>query len=183
MVKMVSSHAFGRQMSTLQRWCRHLLDSIGSLLHAQALEDNTWDDENDTWALLPGNVALSSPLGSSSQVPPVPVCMLLNKVKVSNTVHFQMKNGYANMVLGMIGPLNIIEGVHRFALWAMFGPPSPTIQHPVVMHSCHNRLCINPLHLVWGELAENADRRRGYADRYSRQRLNDRKDPITDWLL
>ncbi len=63
----------------------------------------------------------------------------------------------------------IWEGAHRLVYWAMLGglDHKPSLWEgaaegqkagPVVMHSCHNRACLQPYHLTLGSYSENRQR-------------------------
>lgn len=129
-----------------------ILDIIGCLLSPQSLEDSPWLQETDAWARMRGSEAFRCPLALGESG----ACMLLDHGKVSRARHFRsVRLGYAWMVLAGSGIKKVEESLHRFVLWAMFGPPSLSLAFPVVMHTCHNRSCLSPLHMVWGENGEN----------------------------
>lgn len=68
------------------------------------------------------------------------------------------KLNYGRSYLGRVEKQAVGEVAHRLVLWCTLGPTDPArdgIQMPVVMHICNNASCINPLHLVWGEMLEN----------------------------
>jgi len=48
----------------------------------------------------------------------------------------------------------VYEYVHRLLFWAFHGFNDGD-DHLVVMHTCHNRLCMNPLHLCLGSRSHN----------------------------
>ena len=48
-----------------------------------------------------------------------------------------------------------LERAHRIVLWCVFGPP-PQEKWRHALHMCGNPRCINPEHLVWGSLEDNA---------------------------
>ncbi len=51
------------------------------------------------------------------------------------------------------------EKAHRLVLWQLQGPPprpNVTLRRYCAMHTCSNKMCLNPAHLVWGTYAENA---------------------------
>ena len=103
----------------------------------------------------------------------------------------QVSGGYVLVVLGSIKqadgswtPVN--EYGHRLVCWALLGPfqhdpqawtgAAPEQQAgPVVMHTCHNRSCLQPLHLLLGNYSENNTRRAleedeiGYGDAHRRR--------------
>lgn len=92
-------------------------------------------------------------------------CMLLDS---STTVQgINKSSDYHNIQLHSQG-----RGMkcHAFVLTAMFGPPVPkagggthintrsrSIQQEqlVCMHKCHNKDCVNPMHMAWGSCHEN----------------------------
>jgi hypothetical protein len=60
--------------------------------------------------------------------------------------------------------VDIKESAHRLLLWLMMGPPpkprcirvnAPQSMEWEVMHSCHRKWCLNPLHLFWGTRKQN----------------------------
>ncbi len=64
-----------------------------------------------------------------------------------------------------VGP-RMYEKAHRLVLWQLQGPP-PDVALPIsrphnagkryyAMHTCNNKRCLNPAHIVWGTNAENA---------------------------
>lgn len=138
-----------------------LLETVGGLLQSRAMEvDYQWLHAEQRWATLPGIEAFRMPLGGAHGNAG---CMLLDMNKVSEAPYFTVSSGYTWMQLAvdMVQPRNsriIREGVHRFILWAMYGPPGQELINPVLMHTCGDRRCISPLHMVWGEQRENIDR-------------------------
>ena len=45
------------------------------------------------------------------------------------------------------------EYLHRLICWLFHGPPPSMLM--VASHLCHNRLCVNPLHIMWATLLQN----------------------------
>lgn len=129
-----------------------LLDAVGDLLHTRSLEEAPWLSETEAWSRMTGSEAFRCPLALGASG----ACMQLDHSKVKRARYFKSHGrGYAYMVLAGSGSAQVVEGVHRFVLWAMFGPPSPSIGVPVLMHTCHDPSCVSPLHMVWGEHLEN----------------------------
>ena len=101
------------------------------------------------------------------------------------------EQGYVLVVLGSIKQADgswtpVKEYGHRLVYWALLGPfqhdpqawtgAAPEQQAgPVVMHTCHNRSCLQPLHLLLGNYSENNTRRAleedeiGYGDAHRRR--------------
>ena len=50
----------------------------------------------------------------------------------------------------------VIMNAHRLLCWALHGPPPSS--RPLACHRCHNKGCLNPLHLFWGDAVMNAAR-------------------------
>jgi hypothetical protein len=48
----------------------------------------------------------------------------------------------------------LIIGAHRIMCWAMNGTPPPLMD--LACHICHNKSCLNPLHLRWGNHQMNS---------------------------
>ena len=125
-----------------------LLDTIGLVLHRGA-------------RLLPCGNVMS---GRSAFAQPLDVggmCMWVDPALVGlqrGVMALESKNGYLSVAIGIQRPSKrpIYERAHRIVAWAMFGMPPAHLQAPVVMHTCGDKTCLNPLHLVWGERALNA---------------------------
>ena len=103
----------------------------------------------------------------------------------------QVSGGYVLVVLGSIKQADgswtpVKEYGHRLVYWALLGPfqhdpqawtgAAPEQQAgPVVMHTCHNKSCLQPLHLLLGNYSENNTRRAleedeiGYRDAHRRR--------------
>lgn len=81
--------------------------------------------------------------------------------------------GYLRVTLGT----GMYEKAHRLVLWQMQGPPPGDVALPLLdqtgsrvmdaykapnkccaMHTCNNKRCLNPAHLVW---ATHGDNRKG----------------------
>lgn len=45
--------------------------------------------------------------------------------------------------------------LHTLLCYAYYGPPPPSLSHPVAGHLCHHKLCICPWHLAWMEQGTN----------------------------
>lgn len=135
-------HARGRAFSL-----DLLLDKVGEVLESRARAD-----EDQPNMLLRGCKCFARPLLDRDGIPE---CMLLDpkKIKAAKSVDLMKGQGYARLCLGKIKEDKRVvrESAHRLVLWAAYGPPDPTIKHPVAMHACNNPLCVQPLHLVWGE--------------------------------
>lgn len=101
-------------------------------------------------------------------------CMFIDQTKITalpgrRTGLWDGQLGYANMLLGSFpAGQGISEGVHRLVKEFIFGPapavkirrggrvpPYPKGGYWVCCHTCGNKSCLNPLHLVWGSEGEN----------------------------
>lgn len=108
----------------------------------------------------------------SSHLIPRNMCMVISPAKVAETQWVYItKEGYVRLLLGERGfgrteRVMMWECAHRIVLWAFEGPP--TMQQYtwageqgikgnglVVCHTCNNKLCLNPHHLVYGTEWEN----------------------------
>ena len=64
--------------------------------------------------------------------------------------------GYYTVRIGTRGKSAKLERLHRLVLWCVFGPPRRDWHDvPLALHMCGNPRCINPEHLVWGDLPAN----------------------------
>lgn len=64
--------------------------------------------------------------------------------------------GYYTVRIGTLGKSAKLERLHRLVLWCVFGPPRRDWHDvPLALHMCGNPRCINPEHLVWGDLQAN----------------------------
>ena len=126
------------------------------------------------WRELDGTNVPMDPLGDAFRFPLAdaldptrPACMWLDPVLVGRSpgifrhrTDASTGSGYTQLDLCMAaGPrrLPIREYAHRFVYWAMKGPP----RHPlswgsaVLLHTCQDAKCLNPMHMRWGTQAEN----------------------------
>ena len=107
-------------------------------------------------------------------------CMEASTTLVAEHGLTEMAEGYVIVLLGYLkGPGTatttttwrpIYEAAHRLIYWAMLGgvdhrpglwegPSEGQKAGPVVMHTCHNRACLQPLHLALGSYSDNRKRR------------------------
>jgi len=95
-----------------------------------------------------------------------PACMFLDPAVIRNTTGIRLhrladvKSGYIQLDLCCApgkGQRAIREYAHRFVYWAMCGSPRRplTWEAAVLLHTCGNHGCLNPLHMRWGTQAEN----------------------------
>ena len=75
------------------------------------------------------------------------------------------KYGYLQVKLAS----GVWEYAHRLVMWALEGPPSPLYNQ--VMHTCDNKMCLNPIHLMWGNEVENMGKSYGRAKKARRKLL------------
>ena len=142
---------------------RYILDSIGELLQEGA---NTAPigppGSAEETCELPGHASFANPKANENLEAE---CMLIDADKIKAMTGTRKRyphffwglNGYARIKLATLGDgkSDIIEGVHRFVLWAMHGPPDTGICHPVCMHTCHRPNCVQPRHMRYGSNKEN----------------------------
>jgi hypothetical protein len=64
-----------------------------------------------------------------------------------------MVGGYLQVTLAP----GVKEYAHRLICLMFNGPPPAEIPHhqAVVSHKCHNKACLNPIHLVWTDMKGN----------------------------
>ena len=116
--------------------------------------------------LLPLGDAFRLPLADAVD-PTRPACMWLDPVLVGRSTGIfkhmldaSTPSGYNTLDLCMTAAPDrrtVREYAHRFVYWAMRGAP----RHPlswgsaVLLHTCQDAKCLNPLHMRWGTQAEN----------------------------
>jgi HNH endonuclease len=105
-----------------------------------------------------------------------PACMYLNKRRVAATPYFSMrKAGYVTIQLGRRGPTFYRTYAHRLVATLIHGPPTSDCgDAPHLMHTCNNKGCFSPVHLVFGTKEENQQNdfaiyRRRVAEQHNRQ--------------
>ncbi len=83
------------------------------------------------------------------------VCMPFNLTKVKAARHMSIRRGYLAVTLGDGGSPNspCIEYAHRLVCFWFNGPPPAG--KGCVSHRCHNKMCLNPSHLVWASALDN----------------------------
>lgn len=159
---------------SLQDAVRQLLDFIGNTLQDIAVLMSADPlAGGDAERLAPGHEALATPLGKEPTLEQC--CMVPDEAIVRNTRHINFDKSHAYVLVKVARRPKRLGGwlqerAHRIILWAMHGPPPAGLCRPVAMHLCHNRRCINPQHLVWGEDRENR-RRKVHADAAAERRL------------
>ena len=160
-------------LTSLRAAIQQLLDSVGKVLEDVALlvsADPLAGGDAVAFAL--GHEALGMPLGHEPQLDQ---CMVPDEALVQGTPHIKFDKKHEYLLVKVARRPKRLGGwlqerAHRVVLWAFFGPPPADMRRPCVMHVCHNRRCIQPEHLVWGEDTENR-RRRASADVAARRRL------------
>ena len=121
-----------------------------------------------------------------------PECMHASRTRVAMHSQAEMAEGYVAVLLGYLKQADtssthpwtpVYEGAHRLVYWAMLGglDHKPSLWEgaaegqkagPVVLHSCHNRACLQPYHLTLGSYSENRQRPPKQSQRLERgQRL------------
>ena len=132
-----------------------MLNCIGRVLHPTAKERIYTNQEGVTKTItMKGAVAFQYPLVKEEDN--TPVCMVYNTDTVRDTRYMShTKAGYLSLHVGWAGKHATKELAHRAVTWAIKGPAPAAMQYPVIMHSCNNKRCLNPMHLKWGENAEN----------------------------
>jgi hypothetical protein len=160
-MRMLTAEGYRRQLwdSNIDQrvMADNVLDLLGTLMWPRAVHDRALAGGVLHTRTMEGREAFQFPLGRDAHHPQ---CMLMDPARVIAAEYVTRGRGYVWLMLGQIGHgrarVNIKEGAHRFVLWANWGPPPPDIADPVAMHMCHDKACLNPFHLVWGEIWENA---------------------------
>ena len=144
-----------------------LLDHIGGVL---AAADKADQEQSDDTAAAPRQLQLSG--SEAFTLPPGPVpslnkgsCIIPSTQEIKNTKGVDpMNKTYLHVKVGRISSKSYMkEALHRIVLWACYGPAPAGIADPVVMHICSQHgpaawKCLNPEHLVWGEMGINLGR-------------------------
>ena len=140
---------------------RRLLDHLGLVLRSEGTGDVVFPAAAEAGppnlVFLPGSEAFARPPGYT---PDLRGCMLPEQAATACTPYvFRDANGYLMVTIGRAADGRFIrERAHRIVLWAMHGPPPPSLRDPVCMHLCCHRTfkCLNAEHMVWGERLANA---------------------------
>lgn len=146
-----------------------LLDHVGLLLCERARVETFVNDATHVAEArtLHGSEAFQAPLAGSGETGyGRGGCMDTDVSNVASARHSSLlASGYTSIVLANVAKsrgapcsCTVSELAHRIVVWAMYGPPPASIRHPEAMHLCNNQRCLNPLHIVWGEKAENTHR-------------------------
>ena len=133
-----------------------LLDFIGTILHPIAKRRTfIHPDGSATYTNMKGSDAFKYPL--TREDTNEPVCMVYHTETARELKYIHaLKTGYVGVALGALpGGVELKELAHRIVMWAIKGPPRDSMRCPVVMHKCNNKKCLNPMHMKWGEQAEN----------------------------
>ena len=136
------------------------LDFIGTILHPIAKRRAfIHPDGTATYTNMKGSDAFKYPLIREDNNQPVCMVYHIEAARELKYMH-ALKSGYIGVALGTLpGGITVQELAHRIVMWAIKGPPRASITYPVVMHTCNNKMCINPMHLKWGDQTENSHAR------------------------
>ena len=140
----------------------------------QKEEEERWKKEQEKRR----KVQLPQPRPMGPQLEPK--CMVASSaaVRMVEGMH-KVSGGYVEVQLGSLKRVDasgvvtwtpVFELGHRLVYWAMQGPVDQDARWwagqlpceqagPVVMHSCHNKSCLQPWHLLLGNYSENNKRK------------------------
>ena len=147
---------FGPWVPAARSMITRVLDFLGTILHPIAKRKSfTTPDGELVHTAMRGAEAFKYPLAKEASGQQV--CMVYKVEKARETKHiYPLKSGYITVVLGYKGKgVQVLELAHRLVLWAIKGPPPTSMMYPVAMHTCNNKSCLNPMHMMWGENKDN----------------------------
>lgn len=174
---------------------RRLLDQIGSVLHRGARLERCPVGAQEPGGppgtrALSGSDAFAKPLDAGDTCMWASLAMvrahpsMLMATRAGHNKNSKTGGSYLRVAIGEqpgVRGKPVYERAHRIVAWAMFGPPPREIAQPVAMHTCGDKTCLNPRHIVWGERAENVSRR--LANWHAHKRLDKEGRPSPSRLV